>query len=556
MDDFKNEFNNDLNNEQKNDNQTQPTAPQQENGGNSTYYTPSQSEKTEPEPKPQENTTYHYSYTNGSSANNPDPNSQGYAQQDYTSASGSAYNQNQNANQNQNYYSPNQSYQNQQQGGYNPNQGNAYSQTQNSGYTQTETVQPDSNGDKPKKSSVGKVILIVVIVCVVVAVIGLLAGQLGSSSSDTDSDTQTTQESDVNDVETQDSDEVATVDSDGNYTVAGVAEKCMDSCVGVSVYTQQSSSYSYFYNYGTEDSGDDSDSTESGEGSGVIMSEQNGLTYILTCAHVINDGDSFVVTLNDGTEYDATMVAYDSQTDIGVLSIEATGLQVAEFADSDNLVVGEQVVAIGCPGGLEFMNSVTSGYISALDRPISSSIGYDTYCIQTDAAINPGNSGGALFNMQGQVIGINSSKIASTDYEGMGFAIPSSTAVSTANSLIKSGYVEGRAKIGIRYTTLTSYNNSSSIISALEQLGFEDAEGTMIISSVDDNSDLKNKDIQEYDMIVAVNGETMTSTDIMTSILADSAPGDTITLTIARIENNQINIFEVECTLIESTGDN
>ncbi len=557
MDDFKNEFNNDLNNEQKNDNQAQPTAPQQENGGNSTYYTPPQSEKTEPEPKPQENTTYHYSYANGSNANNPDPNSQGYSQQDYSaSANGSAYNQNQNANQNQNYYSPNQGYQNQQQGGYNPNQGNAYSQTQNSGYTQTETAQPDPNGDKPKKSSVGKVILIVVIVCVVVAVIGLLAGQLGSSSSDTDSDTQTTQESDVNDVETQDSDEVATVDSDGNYTVAGVAEKCMDSCVGVSVYTQQSSSYSYFYNYGTEDSGDDSDSTESGEGSGVIMSEQNGLTYILTCAHVISDGDSFVVTLNDGTEYDATMVAYDSQTDIGVLSIEATGLQVAEFADSDNLVVGEQVVAIGCPGGLEFMNSVTSGYISALDRPVSSSIGYDTYCIQTDAAINPGNSGGALFNMQGQVIGINSSKIASTDYEGMGFAIPSSTAVSTANSLIKSGYVEGRAKIGIQYTTLTSYNNSSSIISALEQLGFEDAEGTMVIGSVDDNSDLKNKDIQEYDMIVAVNGETMTSTDIMTSILADSAPGDTITLTIARIENNQINTFEVECTLIESTGDN
>ena len=118
------------------------------------------------------------------------------------------------------------------------------------------------------------------------------------------------------------------------------------------------------------------------------MSESNGKTYILTCAHVISGGTKFTVTLNNKKEYDATMVAYDSQTDIGVLSINATGLQVAEFANSDNLAVGEQVVAIGCPGGLEFMNSLTSGYISALDRPISSNIGYDNKCIQVDAAID------------------------------------------------------------------------------------------------------------------------------------------------------------------------
>lgn len=128
----------------------------------------------------------------------------------------------------------------------------------------------------------------------------------------------------------------------------------MDSCVGITVYSKQNS-YSNFYGYGSNSSSDSSDNQQaSGEGSGVIMKEANGKTYIMTCAHVISDGSSFKVTLNNGKEYTATMVGADSQTDIGVLSIEATGLQAATFADSKSLTVGEQVVAIGCPGGLEF----------------------------------------------------------------------------------------------------------------------------------------------------------------------------------------------------------
>ena len=271
-------------------------------------------------------------------------------------------------------------------------------------------------------------------------------------------------------------------------------------------------------------------------------------------AHVIADASEFKVTTNDGKTYDAKMVGYDSQTDIGVLSISATGLKVAEFADSSSIVVGEQVVVIGCPGGSKFMNSVTTGIVSALDRPVSSSIGYNNECIQTDAAINPGNSGGALFNMKGQVIGINSSKIASTDYEGMGFSVPSNTAVKTANSLKKNGYVEGRAKLGIKYNNITNASNASAILAALEQEGYKDAQGAMIIGEIDEDSDLKNKDVREYDMIVAVNGKTMTSTDVLTNVLSKSSPGDTITLTIARIENNRIKTFDVKCKLIESKG--
>lgn len=460
-------------------------------GSNGTYYTPPQTE---------ENTTYHYSYNNSSQQSGRD---NGYYQQ----------------NNDYNYHGGN--------GAPKP----------------------------PKKSNAAKVILIVLVICLAVAVVGIVfsAGLAGKSPEKDEKETTTQSQNADDAAKTHDSQEVPLKDNEDNYTVAGVADKAIESCVGITVYSQHTDAYNYFYNYG-QSGGSSNEPIKSGEGSGVLMSEQNGKTYILTCAHVISDGDSFTITLNDGTNVDAAMVGFDSQTDIGVLSINKTGLKIAEFANSDKLVVGEQVVAIGCPGGLEFMNSVTSGYISALARPISSNIGYDNECIQTDAAINPGNSGGALFNMQGQVIGINSSKIASTEYEGMGFSVPSSTAVETANSLIRVGYVEGRAKLGIQYNQITNFNNSNAIIQVLAEKGFKDAEGAMVIDSVEEASDLKNKDIKQYDMIVAVNDKTMTSTDVMTSILADSKPGDTIKLTIARIENSDIKIFEIECKLIESKG--
>lgn len=455
-----------------------------------------------------------------------------YNTQQTSQGAGGSYRQNQQPNYS-NYYAP-------------PTYNSAAQQTQAHTVVNGEPV----NAKPKKKNKTAIVVIIVIIICAVVAVGGLaIAGYMAN----TDEGSSVTEQQDSSDdasASVASSGEAAKTDSDGNLTAAGVAQKAMDSCVGITVYTQQSA-YSYFYNYG-QNSSDSGEETASGEGSGVIMSEANGKTYIMTCAHVIADGSSFKVTLNDDTEYDAEMVGYDSQTDIGVLSINATGLQVAQFGDSGDIEVGEACIAIGCPGGLEFKNSVTQGIVSALDRPVSSSIGYSNECIQVDAAINPGNSGGALFNMQGQVIGINSSKIASTEYEGMGFAVPSNTAVETANSLIKNGYVAGRAKLGIQYVSLENYNNASAILSALAQQGFKDAAGTMVIQSVDDDSDLKNSDVQQYDMIVAVNGKTMTSTDVLTSVLSDSEPGDTVTLTMARVEGNSIKTFEVKCKLIES----
>lgn len=514
-------------------------------------------------PPTEENTTYHYAYKPaGGTGQNPQPGS-GFdsAQGNGASAANQGANAGPYANANAGASNP--------QGGYNYSQGGSYytppqqqawqpqgeppKKEKKHRQKKAKAVKLDENGNPipQKKNKTTMIICIVIAICAAIAVVGLVASAASKSGSDSK---ETTTAGSSAQVKTEEQESVPTKDNSGNYTVAGVAQNNMDSCVGITVYSQ-ASSYSSFYGYGSDgNSSSDGNQTKSSEGSGVLMLEDGGKTYIMTCAHVISGGSSFTVTLNDGTEYDASMVAYDSQTDIGVLSINATGLKIATFANSDSVAVGEQVVAIGCPGGIEFMNSVTSGYVSAIDRPVSSKIGYDNKCIQTDAAINPGNSGGALFNMQGQVIGINSSKIASTEYEGMGFAVPSNTAVSTANSLIKSGYVEGRAKLGITYNNISSYSNASAILSALSEKGYKDANGTMVIGEVSSDSDLANKDIKQYDMIVAVNGNTMTDTDVMTSVLSDSKPGDTIKLTIARIENNQIKTFDVECKLVESKG--
>ncbi len=519
------------------------------------------------------NTTYHFSYRNAGTQNNPNntynpnedaQNTYGTGQQNAGTYGYNYGTQQQNAG---SYaYGAGQNDAGQNNGGaygygsYSSGTDGANGSTQNSAGTDgsangsapkgnpdnTKPAKPKKEKKKSKTSTTVKVIAIILAACIVIAgiAIGVSLGSTGSSDSSESSEEYSDQ------IETKDQEDVATKDEDGDYTVAGVAAKCMDSCVGISVYAEVSSYYNYFFNYGSDSSGEEQLYSE---GSGVLMLESNGKTYVMTCAHVISEGSRFVITLNDGSEYDATVIGYDSQTDIGVLTIDATGLSIAEFADSDACVVGEEVVAIGCPGGVNFMNSVTHGCISALDRPISSSIGYDYECIQTDAAINPGNSGGALFNMQGQVVGINSARIASTDYENIGFAVPSNTAVNTANSLINVGYVTGRAKIGITYTNIENYSNADSILSALESQGYKDAEGAMVINEVNSDSDLANKDVRQYDIIIAVDGETLTDTDIMTSVLAEKSPGDTITLTFARVENNSIDIFDIECTLIEST---
>lgn len=498
------------------------------NNGENNGYTPNTNggDYTPPKTSPVNNDSGEYHYVPPQQQNANAGGTQQAQQQNtapnYGAQSGSAQ---------QNYYTPN--------GAYTAPNGNAV---------------PPQKPKKPKKKLSKSVVavIVVVVVCVACAAGGIIWGLTGSK---TDDSTGTTNPS-AGGASVQSSDSAPETDDSGNLTTVGVVSKVMDSCVGITVYANQSqgnSLYDYFY---SNENTASSEPVVSGEGSGVLMYEDtaSGRTYILTCAHVIKDGVKFTVTASDGTEYDATMVGYDEQTDIGVLSIKATGLQIAEFGDSSDIQIGEDIIAIGNPGGLEYANSVTKGIVSGLDRPVSSDIGYDNLCIQVDAAINPGNSGGALFNMQGQVIGINSSKIAATDYEGIGFAIPSNTAVENANSIIQNGYVAGRAQIGIQYVALSNFSNADSIVSALNDLGYKDAEGAIVIDSVNSDSDLADQDIRQYDMIIAVDGKVMTSTDVLTSVLADKKPGDTIKLTVARIEDNKINTFDVNCELGESKG--
>ncbi len=187
----------------------------------------------------------------------------------------------------------------------------------------------------------------------------------------------------------------------------------------------------------------------SSSGSGVIIDGRNG--YIVTNYHVVEGAREIRVRLDDDSQYVATLVGYDWQTDLAVLRINATNLPEARLGDSNQLKVGELAVAIGNPLGLDFARSVTSGVISALNREITvTSAGTEVTLrvIQTDAAINPGNSGGALVNGQGEVIGINSVKIARAGVEGMGFAIPISDARPVIEQLISQGFVR-RPFLGI-----------------------------------------------------------------------------------------------------------
>ncbi len=321
---------------------------------------------------------------------------------------------------------------------------------------------------------------------------------------------------------------------DGALTTAQIAAKVKPSIVGIVCYTQNSNS-------------------SAGEGTGVIMGQDksSGYTYIITCAHVISDaGIKVRIQTEDGTTYDADIVGFDTRTDLGVLKIKATGLPAAEFGNSDSLRVGDSVYAIGNPGGIEFFGSFTGGFVSAIDRPVSSEIGYTMKCIQHDAAINPGNSGGALVNVYGQVIGINSQKIAATDYEGMGFAIPITSAKVIIDDLIKYSYVPNRPKLGITYYPVSA-SAQYSMIAQIKGL----PAGTLIIDKITSDSSLANTGVRQYDMITAVNGTPLTTADVLLEKIDGGKVGDKMTLSICRVNGDySIEEFTVDITLVEDKG--
>ena len=272
-----------------------------------------------------------------------------------------------------------------------------------------------------------------------------------------------------------------------------------------------------------------------GTGSGVIMTEDG---TIMTNAHVVSGAQSITVRVMDGTEYEATLLGVDEKTDLAVIKIDATGLTPAEFGDSSSIVQGEIAVAIGNPLGLAFEGSVTQGIISAVSREIEVDGRTMTY-IQTDAAINPGNSGGALVNGSGQVIGINSVKVSSSDVEGLGFAIPISVALPIAEQLTTYGYVTGRPSIGIGGEDVTDY-----------MVYYYRIPRGVLVGLVTPDSGAEAGGVEVGDVIVGLNGVSVSNMDELTNEKDKFSPGDTVTLTVYRSGE----YVELDVVLGESTG--
>ena len=309
-----------------------------------------------------------------------------------------------------------------------------------------------------------------------------------------------------------------------NYSDTSVyaANKILPSIVGIKIdYTVNSTSI-----FGRTGS-----TTATASGSGIIISEDG---YILTNNHVVSssssDSNSYyqiseatkvtVTLFNDETEYEAKIVGQDKQTDLAVIKIEKTGLTKAEFADSDDVKVGEFAMAVGNP--VNMTSTVTTGIVSAVNRKITDSDGKTYTCIQTDAAINSGNSGGALVNAQGKVIGINTLKLSGSGIEGIGFAIPINSTTDITSQLIQYSKVKrpfiGISGIDLDETTAKKYNLVVGIY----------------VKSVEDFSSAEKGGLKAGDVIIEADGKSIKSMDELNEIKNSHQIGDTIKLKVNR----------------------
>lgn len=319
-----------------------------------------------------------------------------------------------------------------------------------------------------------------------------------------------------------------TIDPEGRLSTTAIASKVRPSVVGIVSYVRGISL------------------DPISQGSGVIMTEDG---YIITNAHVLMNADNskvvdgIKVVLYNDEEYTAEIVGIDVSTDLAIIKASTNDkFPQAEFGESDKLKVGETVIAIGNPTGIQLAGSVTKGIVSALNRNIQR--GYSTEFIQTDAAINPGNSGGALVNTYGQIVGINSSKISSTSIEGIGFSIPISQAKPIIDDLIKYGYVTNRVKLGISFTKI------DSILAKLNDI----PTGIRIVD-IDKNSSIYEKGLRIGDIITELNNKKIQDDNDIIDILKTKKPGDNLNISVLRITStNQQKNFKIDIILEEDKG--
>lgn len=303
--------------------------------------------------------------------------------------------------------------------------------------------------------------------------------------------------------------DVSYVNSGEQMTAAEVYAQNVNSTVGITT-----SITTNYFGYQTE---------TPASGSGFIFTDDG---YILTNYHVVENSSSIKVTTYDGTEYDATLVGYDESNDVAVLKIDATGLTPVVLGDSDQLNVGDSVIAIGNPLG-ELTFSLTSGAVSALDREVTFSTGTTMRLIQTDCAINAGNSGGALFNLYGEVIGITNAKYSgsgsgsSASIDNIGFAIPINQVRSIVESIIENGYI-AKPYIGVSVTDVSSETQRYGL-----------PQGAAV-KSVTEDSPAAQAGLLENDIITKVNDTEITGSSDLVGIVSGCKSGDTLTLTVYR----------------------
>ena len=377
-----------------------------------------------------------------------------------------------------------------------------------------ENYQPDNSGASAPAGGKKKTTVLVAVGLVLALLMGLLGSAIGNSLFGKGSTTiyEGQRESSVIDV--------SKIETGKLMTPAEVYAANVNSTVGITTSVTTN-----FWGFQT---------TSAASGSGFILT---GDGYVLTNYHVIESSNSISVTLYDGKSYDAVLIGYDESSDIAVLKIDAEGLTPVVLGDSDNLNVGDSVVAIGNPLG-ELTFSLTSGAVSALNREITLSNSVTMNLIQTDCAINSGNSGGALFNLYGEVIGITNAKYSGSgsgaSIDNIGFAIPINHVRGTVESIIENGYV-AKPYIGVTVSDVSE-----------ETMGYGLPAGAAV-KAVSEDSPAEKAGLQVNDIITAVNGKEISGRTGLSEAVSAASVGDTLTLTVYR----QGNTISVDVTVGE-----
>ena len=397
-------------------------------------------------------------------------------------------------------------------------------------YTQPLNEEPDyPHIQQPKKkSATGKVIAL----ALCFSLLGSALGALGMYFTLTNEKTVNFDKDNNSYIQQSDREtsklETVTVGSGTVMTPAQVYAQNVNSTVGITTSVTTN-----FWGYQT---------TSAASGSGFILSKDG---YVLTNHHVIENSNAVTLALYNGTTYDAKVIGYDASNDIAVLKVEATDLTPVVIGDSDKLLVGDDVMAIGNPLG-ELTFSLTKGVVSAMDRRVTLSSGSTMNLIQTDCSINSGNSGGALFNVYGEVIGITNAKYSNNgasseaSIESIGFAIPINHVLSIVKSIVEKGYV-AKPYIGLSVTDVSA-----------EAQGYGLPKGAAV-NTVTEDAPAANAGLQRNDIITTVNGNAIESADDLVSIVANSNPGDKLTLKVWR-KNQTLELTITVGENIQSTA--